>query len=220
MPTSDTHAITDVLHVIELINPTSILDIGLGFGRWGVLCRELLDVNQRGKLKQEEWECRIDGYEICADYRYPGWSVYYDEITVGDARQLIKKAGHYDLIIAGDVIEHLEKSEGMELLEDMLSHGKYVIVTSPRGFRPQGPVYGNPHEVHKSGWSGDDFKKYPHLYKDVWITFVAVLSRDADSLRGIQFFSSLGSQTMPRVLRTVANELAGRIRRKLAAHHA
>jgi SAM-dependent methyltransferase len=65
----------------------------------------------------------------------------------------------FDLITLYDVIEHLPKKRGYELLErceELTS--KYVMVKTPNGFLEQGPEFGNEHQRHLSGWFPHDLE--------------------------------------------------------------
>lgn len=57
-----------------------------------------------------------------------------------------------DVIIAAELIEHLSKEDGLLLLRGIAEHSHLGVVTSPMGFKPQGPMYGNPYQNHISGW--------------------------------------------------------------------
>ena len=46
MPTSFHHHISKMVDWVVRLQPRSILDIGVGFGKWGFLCREYLDIFQ------------------------------------------------------------------------------------------------------------------------------------------------------------------------------
>lgn len=190
MPTSDYHQISDVLHVLEQSKAESVLDIGVGMGKWGVLCRDVLDV-YAGRFHRHEWKTKIDGVEIFQNYRNPLWDLVYDRVIVGNAIDVIDSLYTYDVILLCDVIEHFTKSEGMTLLDKLLSRGKLVLVTSPRDYAAQGPLWGNPYEEHKSGWTKRDFATFPHLYKDISFTFLAVLSFDENYLRTIKIIHPL-----------------------------
>jgi hypothetical protein len=190
MPTSDYHQISDVLHVIEQARPARVLDVGVGFGKWGFLCREILDV-YAGRLQPESWKTVIDGVEIFEPYRNPTWSLAYDKVHIGDAREVVPRLGRYDLILCCDVIEHFEKMAGLAFIDELLRHAPLLIVTTPVGSAPQGAVHGNVHETHLSSWTREDLKRWPHQYKLIGFTFMAVLATDAVTLRTIEIRESL-----------------------------
>jgi SAM-dependent methyltransferase len=65
----------------------------------------------------------------------------------------------FDLVTLYDVIEHLPKRRGFELLErcEQLT-SKYLLLQTPNGFLEQGPEHGNEHQRHLSGWFPHDFE--------------------------------------------------------------
>ncbi len=68
MPTSDLHNIAPVISVMSRLNPRSVLDIGCGFGKYGVLLREYLDV-AHGRVDRETWEVRLEAIDAFAGYQ-------------------------------------------------------------------------------------------------------------------------------------------------------
>ena len=193
MPTSDYHQIPDVLHIVQVCDPRTILDVGVGFGKWGILCREVLEI-YNGRVPSDVWVRTIDGSEIHEPYRNELWELAYDHVHIGNALEVLNSLQHYDLILCCDVIEHFEKADGLRLLRKLTEHGNVVVVTSPRGYQPQGPIYGNPFERHQSGWGLEDFHDFIHLYKEIGFTFMVVLAADENDLRGVQVIHPL--QTM------------------------
>jgi len=223
MPVSDYHQISDVLHIVEQASPNSVLDVGVGFGKWGLLCREVLEIYKE-RVQPESWTITIDGIEIHEPYRNPLWTLAYDEIHIGDAFQTLDGLGRYDLILCCDVIEHFDKSVGRQLLSKLLSHSDIAIVTSPRGNAPQGAIYGNEYERHRSQWSGPDFKDFPHIYKEIGFTFMAVVAEDARRLKGIAAMNALdifgARRAIPEVMRLIANRGKRRFSAALSAKKA
>jgi len=60
----------------------------------------------------------------------------------------------YDCALASDLIEHLSKEDGLELIKLMEKKAKKrVIIFTPNGFLKQGEYDNNPWQVHLSGWS-------------------------------------------------------------------
>jgi hypothetical protein len=216
MPTSDFHQISDVLHVIEQLQPRTVLDIGVGFGKWGMLCREILEI-YKGRVDSSTWEVQIDGIEIHEPYRNPLWEIAYDHVYCGNAVEVLTTLQSYDLIICCDVIEHFDKEVGHALIRNMLSHSKATILTSPRGFSPQGAIYENEYERHLSGWRIEDFAPYNCLYKDIGFTFMAVLSSQASDLGNIQLLHPLQVLGVRKGAVELVGLMGRRIRQRLSA---
>jgi hypothetical protein len=65
----------------------------------------------------------------------------------------------FDLVTLYDVIEHLPKKLGYELLDrcEQLT-SKYLLLQTPNGFLEQGPEFGNEYQRHLSGWFPHDFE--------------------------------------------------------------
>jgi len=70
MSTSNWQNISYNIDLVKKLNPKSILDIGVGFGRWGILFREFLEVWGSNNYSGD-WERVIDGVEIFPDYIKP-----------------------------------------------------------------------------------------------------------------------------------------------------
>lgn len=63
MPTSTGVFISVGLTEIARLRPTSVVDVGCGFGLWGFLCRMYLDVFE-GRTYKEDWQVRIEAIEV------------------------------------------------------------------------------------------------------------------------------------------------------------
>jgi len=165
MPSSRPNTIPTIIHLVRQIKPRSILDVGIGFGKWGHLFREYTDILEAERdpkrYQREHWQVKIDGIEGHADYLTDMHRYLYHQIHIGDACQIIKALPPYDLIFMGDVIEHLEKPAGVQLLLDAakICH-KAVIVSTPRYETAQTDLCGNELERHRSLWSLNDFRKF------------------------------------------------------------
>ena len=69
------------------------------------------------------------------------------------------KPKSFDAVVLIEVLEHLSKEEGAELLEKAQGWArKKVIVSTPNGFLPQAGLSGNPYETHRSGWKVGELK--------------------------------------------------------------
>lgn len=152
MPSSRPATIPAVLELVMEWNPQSILDVGSGFGKWGVLFREYLD-GWQGSMRERKH--RIDACEIHEDYTQATAQLYahaYDKVYFSDVRRLAT-LGEYDLVFLGDVLEHLPKEDGQKVL----AATKAYLVATPLKPSAQGEVAGNPSEAHVSVWTPEDF---------------------------------------------------------------
>ncbi|WP_295437987.1 hypothetical protein [uncultured Thiodictyon sp.] len=170
MPSSRYEHISDAVSIILALSPQAFLDVGCGFGRWGFLAREFLDIFQ-GRYEKTAWLTQIDAIEVFSDYICPHHAYIYDKILLGKVEDYIGNLPRYDVIFAGDVIEHLEKIEGESILLGLKSKcARALIVALPLGKQwPQDAVFGNPYESHKSVWTEADLRrlgaKYVKLYR-------------------------------------------------------
>lgn len=107
------------------------LDVGACDGKWSDLLR--------GYLKMDAAE--IYGPNIINNNLVSK----YDYIWSGDIKDY--KYDQYDLIIFGDVIEHMDIAKAKKVLRYAKGRCKDYIVGVPYLYR-QDAIYGNPYEVH------------------------------------------------------------------------
>lgn len=161
MGTSNWQNISYNIELVRKLDPESILDVGVGFGRWGILFREFLEIWDNGRY-DGNWQRVIDGIEIFPGYIKDYHSYFYNEIYTENALKHLEFAEKkYDLINFGDVIEHFTKEDGIKLIELALQRGKYVLINIPIGrYWEQEGTEINPFEAHRSVWYNNDFTKY------------------------------------------------------------
>lgn len=97
-----------------------------------------------------------------------------------------------DCVVSIGNIEHLERNDGEKLLDEVENWAnKVVIFETPNGFVHQGPIDGNQHQIHLSGWTPSDFRK--RGYKVYGTTGLKVLKKNSDkgeykfSIKGMRF---------------------------------
>jgi len=171
---SDASNLPFVATELQRLNPQSILEIGVGFGKWGVVAREYLEAWQ-GRFRREEWRVRVVGIEIFEGYRNPIWAAAYDQIHIGDATQILNTLGQFDVGLICDVIEHIEKPMGRDLINQLLAHCQTVILTTPLSFWPQGEEHGNASQKHLCLWRPEDFRDYDGRTVELGSTFAAII---------------------------------------------
>ena len=164
MPTSQHDQISKVMELIITLNPNSILDIGVGFGKYGVLCREYLEFWD-GREDYHNFKTKIDGIEAFEDYLTPLHDFIYDNIYVGNALNLIDELDiNYDLVLLIDVFEHFDKSDGKELIIKLLKECGGILISIPKNLGNQKDAFDNPYEIHKGQWSKRELAKLGNTF--------------------------------------------------------
>lgn len=86
---------------------------------------------------------------------------FHDDYINADLTKLALKEKSFDAVVALDVIEHLMKKDGFRLIKRMETWAeKKIIVFTPNGFLQQTEIDGNILQIHKSGWTVDDFRHF------------------------------------------------------------
>ena len=130
--------------------PKTILDVGCGYGKYGVLLREYLEGNPLVD-GVEAWPEYIENHNLRGIYNH----VYSDDVVNLDNETL----SLYDLVMMGDVIEHIEKEAALDLLSRIPG---YVIIATPFDhFHTDEGL--PPTEAHVSHWTKDDFENTGRL---------------------------------------------------------
>ena len=164
MPMSFIQATPFIIEQVVHLKPDSILDVGIGFGKYGLLLREVLELPYE-RYAQSQWKVKIDGVEAFEGYRNPVHEFVYNRVFYGKIEEILPSLGQYDVILFIDVLEHFEKEEGRKLLRDLLLHArKSLLVATPRFPAPQGAYLGNVFETHRSRWHILDFVDFDFSY--------------------------------------------------------
>lgn len=164
LPTSLFEAVPLILKLLQLEEPRSILDVGVGFGKYGVLAREALEI-PLDRYDRAQWQVQIEGVEAFPAYRTPIHDYIYDRVYYADIRNIVSDLPVYDVILLIDVLEHFEKDQGHTILRELLKRTrKSLIVSTPLYPAVQGAYLGNPHEAHLSRWSLLDFVEFDFTY--------------------------------------------------------
>lgn len=152
MPQSASSNRKPILHTIASIISSNnlekidILDLGIGRGNFGKIIKESIKI-----------PVKIIGIEVWEKYRNKKWD-YYDKIIINDISKYLKENRQkYNVVLLIDVLEHFTKEEGRKVLGNILKIvNKAVIVSTPITPYPQRAVKGNPHEIHRALWRGNE----------------------------------------------------------------
>lgn len=123
----------------------------LAIASWG--CETALDVGSgEGRYQAFVRHCET----IDPGQPAPAWSAYHYTDDALTAFQWIH-ADRYDLVYCLDVIEHMEKEDGLRLLAELERVAvRRILLFTPNGFRPQDSD--DPWQVHRSGWTADELR--------------------------------------------------------------
>jgi ubiquinone/menaquinone biosynthesis C-methylase UbiE len=160
MPSSHHQQLNEIVELIRLTDPQKMLDIGTGFGKFGFLAREYLELWD-GREQYRDWQRQIDGIEAFESYLGPVHESIYTRVYKGDALQVLPAlAGSYDLVLLIDVLEHFTREEGLRVLEQCARISRNVLVSVPVTVSEQENAFGNPWETHRSRWAKKDFSGF------------------------------------------------------------
>lgn len=158
MPSSYHGFLVNILNELLWLKPSTVLDVGIGFGKMGMLFREYCDVFCAEGYGREHWKTTIDGIEVFADYIMDHQRAIYDNIYIGDAAKILPTLPEYDFVYAGDVLEHFDRNVGEQVLSLLRIKAKKLVMCVPVGPKwKQSPVFGNVHETHRAVWMPEDF---------------------------------------------------------------
>lgn len=118
--------------LFQKLKPQKGLDIGCGSGTYA---RFFPQLNWTGV---EVWEPYVDKFSL---------DRLYERFILADAREWTPD-DHYDVAIAGDVLEHMTADEAVSLMGKLKGCSDYVIVSIPVVHYPQDELGGNPYERH------------------------------------------------------------------------
>lgn len=125
-------------------------------------CRSCLDIGCGGwsptRHLQFEHSVGVDGYVPLLDQARRNRT--HTEFMFARAQDIGERfmPGQFDCCVALDLIEHLEKDDGLKLIRDMERiASKKILIFTPSGFLSQRSRDGDLQE-HLSGWSADEMR--------------------------------------------------------------
>jgi trans-aconitate methyltransferase len=157
MPTSYPAFHDQIAKWIEAHPFKSYLDLGAGDGKYGQWVRQFVP------------GAAIDAIEIDRSYidLYKLRDIY-DNVYCADIVTWFDDKPDYtvNVVFFGDGLEHLKKSDGLDLVHYLMYRASYIHLTFPWKYL-QGAWYGHEHEAHRSCWTERDFEMFEHEYKSL-----------------------------------------------------
>lgn len=144
MPYSDSNFDDTIRELMRNSDWNRFLDIGAGSGKYGRL------------IKSERPNAFVIGVECWKPYITEfNLNAIYDQVISTDIMAFIDGNRDFstDAVVLGDCIEHLRKSDGIDLLNFLLYRTKAILVIFPTKFI-QYTWRRNPYEAHMSAWCG------------------------------------------------------------------
>ncbi len=129
-----------------------ILDVGFGSGVYG-------------KLMKAFYYKNIDGVDVWPrDIEKMGLNYIYDNIYIENVLDF--EFDHYDLIIMGDVLEHIPLKESKELLNKFINgKASKLFIQVPYMYENHNAWHDNPNEIHEQDEINKEYmeKEFPFL---------------------------------------------------------
>lgn len=134
-----------VVRKIRDSRASTILDVGAGSGTYNAA------------LKRNGYNrAKIDAIEV--------WQPYIDKFNLEDKYSNVYKCDvrewddfSYDVVIFGDILEHMTKKEALAVWEKVSQQARYAVIAIPIIHYHQGEIDNNPYEVHvKDDWSHEE----------------------------------------------------------------
>lgn len=117
-------------------NIKTVLDVGAGAGLYSDILRPHVD----NMTAIEVWEPYIIEFKLKEKYD----AVYRVDVRSLSATDLPE----FDLVIFGDILEHMTHEEALTVWETASKIAKWGLISVPIVHYPQGAEHGNPYEVH------------------------------------------------------------------------
>src|SRR5437762_2258848 len=120
-----------IVGVLNQLRPKTILDVGKGFGKYGCLAHEYVGIDHQRRpdpartLAQQSC-VHIDAVEWNRDYLWPHIEQLYRRVFVGRVEDMLSQLPNYDVVLMCDVIEHIEKQGGANVVRHFVKSGAAV----------------------------------------------------------------------------------------------
>ena len=134
MPTSSRENKKYMQEFVEAEGIKTVLDVGAGAGTYYDFLKDQVEYLDA----VEVWDKYIERFKLREKYR----KVFDIDIRGFETEET------YDLVTAGDVLEHVYPQEAVKVFEYLKTISKFVMVSVPIVHYPQGKLFGNHHEMH------------------------------------------------------------------------
>lgn len=164
--------------IVEFVGEnTCVLDLACGKGKWGFILKTSYR-KTKAVIGVDIWRSNLEMAKK-----------HYDEVILANVTHLPFRNGAFEEGLACEVLEHLSKKGGYEMLAELERVVQQkIIISTPHQMLEQDSIESNPYEVHKTSWSVKELRKKGY------------------KLYGVQF--SLFGRYSPRLLRILLSPIA------------
>lgn len=140
---------------VSKVNPTSVLDVGAGAGKY----RDIVTSACPGAAIDaiEPFDQYINQFNLRSKYR----NVFNTSMEDFFAIDVVHK---YDIIMFGDVLEHLYLQEAIGMIDAALYRCRFAFLIWPTNLPQDGDNYGNVYEMHKCNFFLKDLDRFNVQY--------------------------------------------------------
>ncbi len=150
----------------------TVLDIGAGSGTYGMAVKEAFNEAKAIYHKFNHTEMPHSGLVVNAVEIFPpyikrfGLDGIYDTIHICSMIEVAERGANYDLVIFGDVLEHVIKEEALRVWNKFKQNSKFLYLSIPCKIEGKSWSLGyeqeesegaeNKHELHQHDWKYDE----------------------------------------------------------------
>jgi 2-polyprenyl-3-methyl-5-hydroxy-6-metoxy-1,4-benzoquinol methylase len=145
-----------IINKIDMSKAKTVLDVGAGAGTYyDALSKAKIFVNIDAV---EIWKPYIEEFDLASKYE----NVY--NVDVRDHDDF-----NYDVVIFGDILEHMTEEEALEVWGKVSRQAKNAVIAIPIIHYHQPAINGNPYEAHVTeDWTPEKvIETFPGI-KDFW----------------------------------------------------
>ena len=165
MPYSDPTFDIEIGKFIKRNKFNNYLDVGVGSGKYSGIIRKNIS------------NAKIIGVEVDTSYiKKFDLNEKYSKIHNQSIEEFIEENPDFfvEIAIIGDCIEHLKKSDGIDLLHYLVYRVKYIVIVFPTQYI-QYSWNGHSKEAHRSIWDKSDFVQFKHKFKKKGIMNLVII---------------------------------------------
>ncbi len=131
------------------VDTKTILEVGCGSGIFGFILKKTRDAKIVGV---EPFAYELD---------------HYDFIYQMTWKKFFKMNQAFDVLVCNETVEHMEKKDALDFLDEAKTVADKVIITTPHKFDQQPAYDDNPFQVHQCMISKEEFEKNEYGVKQI-----------------------------------------------------